>query len=56
MLIKYRKFGMCNCSEKFMVMPRGLACVYVIFVDFSDYICWYLLIMPFYGIKLIKAL
>jgi len=55
MLITYLKFGMCNCSEHFMVMSRYLACASVIFVDFSEQSCWYLLIMPFYGIKLINA-
>jgi len=48
MLIKYLKFGMCNCSENFMVMPRFLACACVNFVDFSEYSARYLLIMPFY--------
>jgi len=56
MLITYFKFGMCNCSEKFMVMSRCYACASVIFVDFSEYSCWYLAFMPFYGIKLINAL
>jgi len=56
MLITYLKFGMCNCSENFMVMSRCHAYASVIFVDFSEHSCWYLVIMFFYGIKLIKAL
>ena len=55
MLIKYIKFGMFNCSKSFMVMSRYFACAPVIFVDFSEHSCWYLLIMSFYGIKLINA-
>jgi len=38
-----------------MVLFRCLAGASVMFVDFSEYSCLYLLIMPFYGIKLIKA-
>jgi len=34
MLINYLKFGMCNCSENFMVMSRCHACASVIVVDF----------------------
>jgi len=56
MLITYHKFGMCNCSENFMVMPRCHACASVIFVDVSEHSYWYLVIMSFYGIKLIYAL
>jgi hypothetical protein len=56
MIIKYLKFGMCICSENFMVMSRCLACASVSFVDFSEHSYWYLLIMLFYGIKFIKAL
>jgi hypothetical protein len=55
MFSKYLKFGMCFCSENFMVMSRYLACASVIFVEFSEYSCWYILIMPLHGIKLIKA-
>ena len=49
-------FGMCNCSEDFMVMSRCYACASVIVVDFSEHLCWYLVIMSLYGIKLIKAM
>ena len=56
MLIKYLKFGMRNCSENVMVMFRYHACASVIFVGFSEHSCWYLLIISFYGIKLINAL
>ena len=49
-------FGMYNCSENFMVMSRCYAYVSVIFVGFSEQSCWYLVIMSFYGIKLINAL
>jgi len=56
MLINYLKFGMRNCPENFMVMSRCHACASVIFVDFSKHFCWYLVIMSFYGIKLINAL
>ena len=55
MLLKYLKFGRCNCSKNFMVMSRCHACASVIFVDLSEHSCWYLLIMFFYGIKLINA-
>jgi len=55
MLIKYLKFGMCNCSEFFMVKSRYIACASVMFVDFSEHSCGYLLMIPFYGIKLINA-
>ena len=34
MLIKYFKFGLCNCSENFIVMCRCLACASVNFIDF----------------------
>ena len=56
MLINYLKFGMCNCSENFMVMLSCHTYASVIFVDFSEYSCWYLVIIPFYRIKLINAL
>jgi len=56
MLNTYLKFGMCNCSEIFMVMCTCHACVSVIFVDFSEYFCWYLVIVSFYVIKLINAM
>jgi len=56
MLNNYLKFGMCNCSKNFIVMSRCYACVSVIIVDFSEYFCWYLVIMSFYGIKLINAM
>jgi len=56
MLIKYLKFGLCNCSENFVVMSKYLACASGMFVDFSDHYCWYPLIMPLHGIKLINAL
>ena len=55
MLIKYLKLGMCNCSENFMAMSMYLAYASVMFVDFSQHSCWYLLIMPLYEIKLINA-
>ena len=55
MLIKYLKFGMCYCSERFMVMYMWPAYAPVIFVEFSEHSCGYLLIVLFYGIKLIKA-
>jgi len=55
MLIKYLKFAMCNCSETFMVISRYLSCASVICVVFSEHSCWYLLIMSFYGIKLINV-
>ena len=38
MLITYLKFGMCNCSVNFMVMPRGLACAAVTFVEFPEHL------------------
>ena len=50
------KFGMCNCSENFIVMSRCYACASVIFVDFFEHFCWYLVIMSFYRIKLMNAL
>jgi len=56
MLITYLEFGMCNSFENFMVMSRCHACASVIFVDFSEYSCWYFVFMSFYGIKLINAL
>jgi len=56
MLIMYLKFGMCICSENFMVLSRCYACASVIFVGFSEQFCWYLVIMSFYGIKLINAM
>ena len=56
MLITYLKFAMCNCSENFMVMSKYHACASIMFVDFSEHSCWYLVIMSFYGIKLINAL
>jgi len=56
MLINYLKFGMCNGSENFMAMSRCHACASVIFVDFSEHSCWYLVIISFYGINLINAL
>jgi len=56
MLITYLKCGMCNCSENFMVMSRCHACASVMFVEFSEQSCWYLVIMSFYGLKLINAL
>jgi len=56
MLITYIKIDMCNCSENFMMMSRCHACASVIFVDFSEHSCWYLVIMSLYGIKLINAL
>ena len=56
MLNTYLKFGMCNCSENFMVMSKCHTCASVIFVDFSKHFCWYLVIMSFYRIKLINAL
>jgi len=55
MLNAYLKFGMCICSENFMVMSRCYACASVIFVDFSEHFCWYLVFMFFYVIKLINA-
>jgi len=51
MLNAYLKFGMCNCSETFVVRSRYYACASVIFVDFFEHFCWYLVIMSFYGIK-----
>jgi len=39
MLYYYLNFGMCNCSEMFMVMYRCHACASVIFVDFFEYFC-----------------
>ena len=56
MLNTYLKFGMCNSTENFMVISRCYACAAVIFVDFSKHCCWYLVIMSFYGIKLINAM
>ena len=56
MLIIYLKFGMCNCSENFMVMSICYACASVVLVDFSEHFCWYPVIMSFYGIKLINAM
>jgi len=56
MLIIYLEFGMCNCSEYFMVMSRCYVCASVIFVDFSEHFYWYLVIMSFYGIKLRNAM
>ena len=56
MLNAYLEFGMCNCSENFMVMSRCYACTSVIFVDFSEQVGWYLVIMSFNGIKLINTL
>jgi len=56
MLNTYLKFGMCNCSENFMVISKCHACASVTFVDFSEHFSWYLVIMSFYGIKLINAL
>jgi len=56
MLNSYLNFGMCNCSEIFMVMFRCYTYASVIFVDFSECFCLYLVIMLFYGIKLINAL
>jgi len=56
MLNAYLEFGMCNCSESFMVMSRCYDCVSVIFVDFSEHFCLYLVIMSLYRIKLINAL
>jgi len=56
MLNSYLEFGMCICSETFMVMSRCYASACVIFVDFSEDFCWYLVIMSFNGIKLINAL
>jgi hypothetical protein len=55
MLIRYLNFCMYNCSKNFMVMSRCFACAPVIFIDFSEYSCWYVLFMLFYGLKLIKA-
>ena len=56
MLNAYLKFGMCNCSENFMVMSRCNACACVIVVDFSEHFCWYLVNMSFYAINLINAM
>jgi len=56
MLNTYLKFGLCNCSEIFVVMCRCHACLSVIFEDFSEYFCWYLVIMSLYGIKLISTM
>ena len=56
MLIIYLKFGMCNYPKSFMVMFRCHVYAPVIFVDFSEYLCLCLLIMLFYGNKLIKAI
>jgi len=56
MLIIYLTLGMCIRSENFVVMSRCYACASVIFVDFSGDFCWYLVIISFYGIKLINAI
>ena len=56
MLITYVKFAMRNCFENFMVISRCHACVSVMFVDFSEHSCWYLVIMSFYRINLINVL
>jgi len=56
MLNAYLNLGMCNCSENFMVMSRCYTYASVIFADFSEQLCWYLVIMLFYRIKLINAL
>jgi len=56
MLNTYLKFGMCNFSENFLVKSRCYACASVMFVDFSKHFCKYLVIMSFYGIKLINAM
>ena len=56
MLITYLKFGMCICSENFMVMSRCYACASVFFVDVSEHSRWYFVVMSFNGIKLINAL
>jgi len=56
MIIKYLKFGMCNCPENFMVMFMCHGYASVIVVDFSEYLCLYLLIMLFFGNKLINAI
>jgi len=56
MLNAYLEFGMRNCSKNFMVMSRCYPCASIIFVDFSEYVCWYLVIISFNGIKLINAL
>ena len=39
MLNAYLEFGMCNCSEIFMVMSICYGCACIIFVDFSEYFC-----------------
>jgi len=56
MLITYLEFGKFNCFETFMVMSTCHPCAFVIFVDFSEYSCWYFVFRTFYGIKLINAL
>ena len=56
MIIRYLKFGKYNCSEHFMVMFMCHACASVIFIDFSEYLCSYLLIMLFYGIKVVNTI
>jgi len=48
MLNAYLEFGMCISSENFMVMSRCYAGAGVIFVDFSEHFCWYLVIMSLY--------
>ena len=56
MLNAYLEFGMCNCSENFVVVSRCYACACVIVVDFSKHLCWYHITMPLYGIKLISTM